>query len=74
MGEQEEQNNSCPVDRGRSEEVKNLRNRLMLMAFLPPRAMAMCVSWLLPAPKYVPMALQQPWSVLTSMTPDITED
>lgn len=44
------------------------------MAFLPPRAMEMCVSWLLPAPTYVSMALQQPWSVLMSMIPDITED
>lgn len=39
--ERGDQNCSCPIDRGRSEEVKELRSRLMWVASLLARAMVM---------------------------------
>lgn len=47
MGEKVKQKGSCAVERGRTEEVKVVRNRLMLEACLPPRDMVMSGSGLL---------------------------
>lgn len=44
----ERENSSFLVDRGISEEVKELRSRLRWVALLPPRAMVMPDPWLLP--------------------------
>lgn len=39
--ERKKQTSSCSMERGRTEESKVVRNRLMWITFLPPRAMLM---------------------------------
>lgn len=62
------QNNSCPVNRGISEEPKEVRNGMKWVAALPPRVM---MSWpgLLLGPISGFMVLMQPWFLLMSMAP-----
>ena len=48
--ERKRQKGSCPVDRGRSEEVKVVRSRQMRVASLPPSTMVMSGPGLLLGP------------------------
>lgn len=66
-------NGSCPVDRGRSEEVKAVRSLLRWVAAMPHMAMVACGSRLLPRPTSELMALLRSRSVLMSVAPDTTE-
>ena len=65
MREKEKQKGPCPVERGRTEEERVVRNRLVLEACLPPRDMVMSRSGLL-------LRIMS-GSMLTSMTHDATK-
>lgn len=54
------QNGSCPVDRGRSREMKMLRSKLWWMVCLTSRAMVLFGLGLLPRVMSGPVALPQP--------------
>lgn len=71
--ERKRQNGSCLLEKGRSEEAKTVRNELMWMTFLPPEAMMASRSGLQPRAMSGSMTLQHAWSVLMSMTLDITK-
>lgn len=64
MGEKEKQTASCALERGRTEEAKVVRNRLMWVASLPPRTTVTSKPGLLPRAISVFVVLTQPWSVL----------
>lgn len=55
------------MDRGRSEEVREVRSRLRWVPRMPPGAMVMSRSGLLLGP------MMQPWSVLMPEAPDTTK-
>lgn len=71
--EREKQNGSCPVERGRSEELKAVRSRLRWVARSPPAAKVMSRPELLPRAMTGLMALLPLLCVLKSMTPVTTE-
>lgn len=64
----------CPVERGRYEEGRVMRNRLEWEACLPPGAMWHLGLGFWQGPCLGPVALLQLWSMLMSVAPIITKD
>lgn len=64
MGEKEKWNGSCAVERGKMDEVKVVKNRMIWVDCLPPGAMVTSRSGLLPRATSRSVILLQSGSVL----------
>lgn len=74
MGEREMQNGLCSKDRGRSEEFMTVKNQLILVSCLPPKAMVVSGPGQLSNVMSELVALMLSWwSVLMAMVPIIIE-